>query len=159
MIKSKLIYFIKIILKRNYRKKFLRELKIKIIQNKSLIINYQRKTKRLVVFVLPSADFYGNEPKVGGILSINSIFQETEKLKDIFGYNCILVTESAANIYASFSFFESDVKIYRYEQLDYFNEINEVILNIPEYLVPKTLEEFKQNNFKFIKRTHYLHIN
>lgn len=102
------------------------------IQNENLKKDYSRNTKKLIIFTVP-----GWNGVNGGVMSICSIARVT---KDIFAQDndceVIIATIPKAKTFAGYDQFEAGFDVFRFEQLsDYFTELKEVIIHLPENFV------------------------
>jgi hypothetical protein len=105
-----------------------KEIKIRICQEKLLRENYSPSIKKLIVFLTPGYDIVN-----GGILSISSIYEETEKLKHIHGAETVMCTIPGDPLLLKYTKFENQNHIYRFSQvLSYFKDLQSLIVHIPE---------------------------
>jgi hypothetical protein len=119
---------------KNERKKISREPSIKKVQNKLLRKYLNLEIKKLIVFLVDGADWFTGKDKIsGGILSIASIYEETQKLKHIHGADVIMVTQPKAHLLLKHSQFPNEISVFRFEQLKQFKNVDEVLIHIPEY--------------------------
>ena len=151
----------KFILRSNERRKFFREKTIRTIQDKALVSSYDVGVKKLVVFFIDGAELNsGNENISGGLLSIHSIFQETKNLCETHGAEVLLCTMKGVNLFAKFSSFESDVIVFRYEQLPvFFKDVQDILIHIPEYLVPRFNQQSENGDLKYLNCIKHVHVN
>ncbi len=142
------------------RKRAKREAKVRRDQDKFLSDQYPASARKLILFFLDSADVHtGKETVSGGLLSINSIFEETVRVKDAHGAEVIICTVEGAYLYFEFSTFKSPQRVLRYEQLEsYFRSVEEIIVHIPEFIVEYVLEQFQRKRLGFLT-SRKLHIN
>ena len=110
--------------------------KIKKLQNKLLCEGYSTEIKKLIIFLTP-----GNDVVNGGILSITSIYSETIKINNIHGAEVIMCTVPGEPFLLKYTKFENQNYIYRLsEVLSYFQNLQELMIHIPEYGVEKFLK-------------------
>ena len=135
--------------KRNYLNK-----KITPIQNKEIAFQYNKETKKLIVFLVPGAQWdFGKEKISGGLISICSLYEETLKLKNIHNAEVIMVTHHEDGLIWKFDSFENNIQLYRINQLsDYFNNLDTIIFHVPEYLIERVFQNFE----KKLKNLHIL---
>ena len=124
---------------KNERKKVFREIKIIKQQNEHIKKNYDRNVEKLIVFVVFGSDWYtGTDNISGGILSISSIYEETNKLKKIHNANVIMLTHANAHLLRKHTQFPNNINVYRFKQLyKYFKRIDSVLFHVPECIVPQ----------------------
>lgn len=134
------------ILKRNPFK----QKKIQNIQ-KELLNEYDSKEGKLIIFLSP-----GKNTVNGGILSIASLYNETKKILKK-NYKILMCSLPGDPLLLKYTKFDNDIIIYSFsESIDHFEEIDEIILHIPEYGVkkflenisPKTLYKIRKSNLK-----------
>jgi len=142
------------------RKRARREAKVRQDQDRFLADRYPAAAKKLILFFLDSADLHtGKETVSGGLLSINSIFEETVRVKEAHGAEVILCTVEGAYLYFEFSTFKSEQRVLRYEQLEgYFRRAEEIIVHIPEFMVEYVLGQLQRKRLGFLT-SRRLHIN
>lgn len=100
-------------------------------QDKQILKDYSKKTKNLIVFLVPEIDMIG-----GGVMSINSIANISKQFKDIHNSDVILCTMPSERTFFNYSKFKADFNIYRFDQLKkYFKKLENVIFHIPEIYV------------------------
>jgi len=127
---------------KNERRKVVREFSIRKNQNKLLNQHYSKDTRKLIIFIVRGASWYTGEDKIsGGILSIASIYEETEKLKSIHGAKSIMLTPPKAHLLQKHKQFPNDIPVFRFSQLQHFSELREVLIHIPEYMFKTSLVE------------------
>jgi hypothetical protein len=151
---------VKLAVRGTERRKFKRELQIRKLQDESLNSSYNKHATRLIIFFIDCIDHTGKEHISGGLLSINSLFEETVKLKEIHKSEVLLCTIKNAHLLFRFSSFETGSRIYRYEQLaKYFIRAEEIVVHIPEYLVEQLVVQFSQKQLNFLMGSNVLHVN
>lgn len=124
----------------------------KIIQD-LLDLSKLKAAKRLVVFLTPS------ECKLnGGIMSIFSLCTFSRKIPTVDF--CTLATFPGKVTYVINDKFENGEKVLRFEQIvKNANNVQELILHIPEYYADDFYNELKKEDIKFLKSIPNLHIN
>lgn len=156
-------HFIKSILRfiyyKNERKKVFREPRIKRSQDEFLMKDFNLETEKLIVFVVDGADWFTGKDKIsGGILSIASIYEETQKLKHIHGADVIMVTQPKAHLLLKHTQFPNEISVFRFEQLKQFKNVDEVLIHIPEYQFKAVLINAIDTVFNYITKDK-IHIN
>ncbi len=138
---------------KNQRKKVFREQKIRKRQNKLIIENYSKDIENLIVFMVDGADWFTGKDNIsGGIMSIASIYEESEKLKKIHNSNVIMITHKTAHLLLKHTQFPNNIFVFRYKQLiKYFQNLKKVIIHVPEYLVPTINKQFAADSLYFTK--------
>lgn len=138
-----------------------REIGIKKIQNRNITQEYCPQSKKLIVFIVVGADRVTGKDKIsGGAMSIVSLCQETKKLKKIHGAEVIMCTWREDLLFLKHATFENETKVFRYEQiLDYFLNLEEILIHIPELLVEHILKTFNTTDYLFFKDLKKVHIN
>lgn len=133
---------------RNERKKVLREIRIRKIQNDTLTQSYSANTKRLIVFCVEGGDWETGKDKIsGGILSIASIFEETLKLKHIHQAEVIMCTYPGAHLLLQHEEFPNNIQVYRFNQLEkHFKSLEFLLIHSICYQTPEFAKRSLQNN-------------
>jgi len=145
----------------NQRKKVFREIGIRSRQNKMLEKRFDPETEALIVFLVPGADWYtGKDAISGGVLSIASLYEETEKLKDLHGCSVMMCTFPKAHLLLKHTNFENDIPVFRFEQLTQnFPKLRKLILHIPELFVEYFGYSLNPKQVSFLRNLSDLHIN
>jgi hypothetical protein len=123
---------------RNQRKKVWREVSIRKEQDKLLRENYTADVDKLIVFVVPGADWStGRDAISGGVMSIVSICEETAALAGLHG----------AEVMLRHRMFENNTLVYRFDQLhSYFLNLRELMIHIPEFIADHFLTTITKND-------------
>lgn len=125
--------FIRFIYYRQERAKVKREFGIRKIQDQN-IKRYDLSTQKLIIFLISGADYDTGEDRVnGGIISIVSLCEETEKLKSIHRAEVILCTFPSEHLLLKHRKFKNHTNVFRFEQLKYFKEVEQVLVHIPDF--------------------------
>lgn len=142
------------------RRRVRREVKVKQLQDELLPKLYPADTKKLIVFLLDSVDLETGKEKVsGGLLSIHSLFEETLKLQPVHGAATLLCTIKDANLFFEFSTFQSEHRVFRYQQLEtYFSKAQEIIVHVPEYMAEHFLGQLESGKLQYLT-SRRLHLN
>lgn len=129
--------------------------KIKKLQKKLLFENYSDEIKKLIIFLTPGKDVVN-----GGILSITSIYTETIKINNIHGAEVIMCTVPGDPLLLKYTQFENQNYIYKLsEVLSYFNNLQELMIHIPEYSVEKFLKNCSNYDNLRLNNIKSVHIN
>lgn len=136
-----------------FRRQFERYLKEQKALQDSYDLSEIRKAQKIVLFVLPSEEVVS-----GGILSIFSLCHYTRKI--LPDHLVLLVTEAGNKTYAGSSWFCSDEKIYRWEQvIDSMQNAESVIVHVPEYMSGEFYGKLPESSRKVLKELSHLIIN
>ena len=121
--------------KAEWRKQF-REIKIRRHQ-KEIIKYFDSKTEKLIIFLIPGAEYYsGKENITGGLISIISLAQETTKI--FKGSDTITLCSTYYNNHLIYKItsFENQTKILSTNVIEqYFKSVKSLIIHIPELFV------------------------
>ena len=115
-----------------------------------------KNTKKLILFLIPSPD---SAMINGGIMSIFSLCEESRRIND--AALCIISTPPHCKYtYAKNDKFLNDENIYRFSQIiDNANNLDEMILHIPEYYADNFYNDLTEKDIEFLKSIKKLHIN
>ncbi len=113
-------------------------------------------TRRLIVFLTP-----GHDARLGGVLSISAIYEESKGLADLHGAKvalCAIPGDDA--LFLKYSWFENDnylldlnTVLRRCENLDYLQ------LHIPEYVVNRMSKWLDEVSSSLLKNIPNIHLN
>ena len=115
-----------------------------------------KNAKKLILFLIPSPD---SAMINGGIMSIFSLCEESRRInKDAL---CIISTPPHCKYtYAKNDKFLNNENIYRFSQIvDNANNLDEMILHIPEYSADDFYNTQDEKDIEFLKSIKNLHIN
>ena len=133
----------------------IRAMIIKGIQRRRLKKHYCPNARRLIIFLT-----LGHNWVNGGILSINSIYDETCRIKQIHGAEVVMCTIPGGEPLLKYSKFRNQNYLYSFSDvLSYFQECKELLIHIPELYVEKFAEEYATKDRLQRKKTSCLHIN
>lgn len=115
-----------------------------------------KNTKKLILFLIPSPD---SAMINGGIMSIFSLCEESRRIND--DALCIISTSPHCKYtYAKNDKFLNNENIYRFSQIvDNANNLEEMILHIPEYYADDFYNDLTEKDIEFLKSIKKLHIN
>lgn len=100
-------------------------------QDDYLNATYSKDTKKLIVYLVPEVDVVS-----GGVMSICSMARVTRDIKELSDHTVLVSTAPSVTSFFQYSKFESGFNLQRFEQLRvYFNELEEIIIHIPETYV------------------------
>ena len=117
----------------------IREMAIKGIQRKRLVKHYSPTARNLIIFLTSGFNHVN-----GGILSINSIYNETCKLKRIHGADTVMCTMPGQYLLLKYTKFKNRNYLYSFsEVLSYFRTLDRLLIHIPELYV----DGLAENNF------------
>ena len=129
--------------------------KTKKLQNKLLHDGYSTEIQKMIIFFTP-----GNDTVNGGILSITSIYSETKKINNIHGSEVIMCTVPGEHLLLKYTNFENQNFIYTFsEVLSYFQNLQELMIHIPEYAVEKFLKNCSNYDKLRLNEIKSVHIN
>lgn len=152
---------IRLIFYKQERRKLSKERKIRKIQDQNLPLEFDKRLKKLIVFVVPGANWDTGEDIIsGGIISIVSIYEETRKLKELHRSEVIMVTGPGEYLLLKHTKFENKISVFRFEQLfSFFDQLEDVLFHIPEYKVQKFISPRYNKFIQNISGINYVHIN
>ena len=145
----------------NERRKQAREIPIKIRQNRLLPEMFNRNSKKLIIFLVPGADWKSGKDRIsGGVLSIVSICEETGTLKNIHDAETILCTLRGDHHFLKHETFLNKTPVFRFGQIPFFfRQTEEVTLHIPEFMVTSFLSSLVRDDVNWLRRKKEVHIN
>lgn len=113
-------------------------------QRKLLSKDYSPNVRKLIMFLTPGFDNVN-----GGLISITSIYNETHKLRNSLDAEVIMCTAPGEPNLLRFSKFDNQNYIYDMQQsLDYFRELDRLMVHIPEYAVRKFVMSLKEKRLR-----------
>lgn len=113
----------------------IRKRRTRRIQADRLPRQYPAQAERLVILLVPGLDKVN-----GGILSIASIYGETQRLRDVHGAETILCTVPGDPLLLRFSKFHNSNDIFEFSRvLRYFRQLEVLTIHVPEYPVGRFL--------------------
>lgn len=132
-----------------------KERHIKEIQKSLLRNNYKKSSKNLIIFFTSGYDMVN-----GGILSINSIYDETKKLISLHKSEVILCTVPGEPLLLRYTQFENNSFIYNFQDvMSYFSDLENLIIHVPEYACGAFLKKISKNEYSILDNMKNLHIN
>ena len=147
-----LLNFIKIVYrlfryKAEWKKQF-REVNIRKIQNAS-IRKIDPKTEKVILFFIPGADYYsGKESISGGLISIVSLAQETSLIHTETSVQVLCATYYKEHLIFKLSSFINETQVFSPKQIEnYFSNVNDLILHLPELYVADFVRNQQQNRW------------
>lgn len=139
-------------------------LKDRFIQHELATIQekYVTNTHSLIVFLFPDEDYIG-----GGVLSVNSIFEETKSLRNIHNSEVITAKFPYAiknPYFTSHSMFKNNINLIQFESaVKSFVSLSSLIMHIPECYVDEFVFNYKNKwstkEKQWIKNIEKVHIN
>ena len=153
--------WIRFIYYKNQRKKVAREKFVKRHQDRLIRQQYAKDTEKLIVFLVPGAEWTTGKDRIsGGVLSIASLYKETKEIEAVHGSALIMCTFPLEHLLIRHTNFESNIDIFRFDQLTrHFENLQELILHIPEYLVEHFDSCVSKSNRQFLSKIPKLQIN
>jgi len=145
----------------SHRRKFLREMAIKSRQNELFRNKFDKDTENIIAFLVPGADINtGKDSVSGGVISIASLYAETEKLGKLHGCKLIMCTFPLEHLIFRHSTFESAIPIFRFNQLTTdLPNLKKLILHIPEFMVSYLNSNISIRQRNFLSNIPDLQIN
>lgn len=132
-----------------------REILIRGVQRRRLSKLYSPTAQSLVLFITQ-----GFNRVNGGILSINSIYNETCKLKEIHGAEVVMCTMPGEYLLLKHTKYENQTNLYSFaEVLSYFPSLDRLLIHIPELYVRAFVENDYIIKFLHQKKVNNLYIN
>jgi len=136
-------------------KNFLFKNRIKEIQRDLLKENYPPDSEKLIIFLTS-----GFNDVNGGIMSISSIYEETEKLKELHGAESLLCTPPWDPVLLRYTKFRNRNNLYEFsEVLSYFQNPKSVMIHIPEHFCGQFMDELSQEDWRMLDGIEDLHVN
>lgn len=127
---------------------------IKEIQDLNFGKFYPKDIKKLIVLIVP-----GNIKINGGVMSICAIAKISKEILEKEGYHVIIATIPQDKIFYEYTEFDTEFKIFRFEQILNLKNIEEILIHIPEIHVKKFLERLSEEQVKYLKNISKLQIN
>ena len=151
----------RLLLQPSQRRRFVRELHIRRAQNSLIAKQYNPEGAKLIVYIVDGADWItGKERISGGLLSIASMFEEAKKLPELASYQFIMVTLNSIPLILRHTQFENNITVFRLSQVfSYFNNLQHLIINVPELLVPALPAELGAGPRRRLEKIKNFHIN
>lgn len=142
------------------RAKAFREPGIREKQNQQ-IKQFDSNTKKIILFLISGADYDSGKDKIsGGIISIVSFCEESKKLKSFHGAEVVMSTFPGEHLLTKHSSFRNDTDVFRFSQLqDYFREVNEAVVHVPEFLCLHFIKLWETGALKWLKHIAKVHVN
>lgn len=143
------------------RNNLVREIKVRSTQNFNIRNNFSPSSERLIIFIVPGADRYtGKETISGGVISLVSLCEETEKLKNIHGSDTLMCTFPRDFLLFKHVNFENSVDVYRFEQIvGYFTKVKSILIHLPDDLAQPFEGRLFQAELKWLKAIPKIQIN
>lgn len=131
------------------------DFRIRKAQNLLLKRNYNENNSNLIIFLT-----LGYDTICGGILSISSLFSETEKLKSIHKSNVIMCTVPGEPLLLKYTKFKNEDHIFEFSKvINYFKNIKNLIIHVPEEYTGQFLYSMTPTDLLQLKKVENLHIN
>lgn len=127
---------------------------IKEMQDLNFDKFYPENTKKLIVLIVP-----GNIKINGGVMSICAIAKISKEILEKEGYHVIIVTIPQDKIFYEYTEFDTEFKIFRFEQILNLRNVEEILVHIPEIHIKKFLERLTEEQVKYLKNISKLQIN
>ena len=145
----------------NERKKFIREIGIRKKQDELFKQHYRPDTVKLIIFIVPGADWAtGKDTVSGGVMSIVSICEETSAMKDAEGFATIMCTLSGDHLMLKHHNFDNNTIVYRFSQIiSYFKQVKEILIHVPEYMTLHFMELLSKAEKYWLREKVLFHIN
>lgn len=128
-----------------------------IKKNQRLLLKkkFEKSTENLIIFLTSGYDMVN-----GGILSINSIYDETEKLKEFHQSKVVLCSVPGEPLLLRYTKFKNQNWIYNFSDvLSYFKNLKKLTIHVPEYACGLLLNNIKDNEYLILGEIEDLQIN
>lgn len=114
------------------------------------------KTKRLMVIVVPE-----HNDMSGGIYSFFSIAKHMYAMRHIHGYDVLVMTRPnpTNHTYLRLSAFRNAETVYRFDQIQLCDQVEDLYLHIPEYATPFFCDLLSPDLLRYLKNRKKLYIN
>jgi glycosyltransferase involved in cell wall biosynthesis len=100
-------------------------------QDNYLSSHYSKSTKKLIVYLLPELDLIS-----GGVMSICSMARVTKDIEELSDSTVLVATLPSVTTFFQYTKFDAGFNVLRFDQLrDYFNELEDMVIHIPEIYV------------------------
>jgi hypothetical protein len=128
---------------------------IKKVQFDILKKHFDPDVKSLIIFLTPGIDMVN-----GGILSINSLFKETKRLKGVHGYESVLCTYPSDPPLLRYSNFKNNAVLFDFHlALSYFKKLENLLIHVPEHFVYRFYWFMSQKDRVILKNIKNVQIN
>ncbi len=122
---------------------------------KTLLLKNEKTSKSLIIFLTSGYDMVN-----GGILSINSIYDETKQLKYLHNSNVLLCTVPGEPLLLKYTKFKNQNYIHNFpDVLSYFKDLNNLMIHIPEYACDAFLKNISKKEFSILDNIENLQVN
>ena len=129
--------------------------KIKEIQKKILQKNFRKDTTNLIIFLTPGIDIIN-----GGILSVNSLFEETINLKNVHRSEVILCTYPSDPQLLKYTKFKNNNILFNFSAtLHFFRNLDNLIIHIPEHFLYRFYWFISKSDKAILSKIKNLQIN
>ncbi|WP_102411424.1 hypothetical protein [Beduinella massiliensis] len=117
------------------------------IQDQRISKDYSKWVKKLIVYLVPDFDQI-----CGGMMCICNYCNDIEPYAKEKGYDVMLATIPSPNTFSNYTKFDAKRNIYRFEQIrPYFKNLEELIIQIPEYQIMNILANLKTEDLNWLK--------
>jgi hypothetical protein len=125
------------------------------------IEQFPRDAEKLVLFFIEGADPKTGRDKIsGGIMSIVSLCEESRAILEITNTAVLLCTFPDQYLLSKHTRFQNESDVFRFDQLeDYFWNVKQVIIHIPEYLCQHFLKYTEDKRLTWLANGKHVHIN
>jgi hypothetical protein len=128
---------------------------IKKMQTELLQKNYQKNTKKLIIFLTPGVDLVN-----GGIMSVTSLFEETNLLKQIHESDSIICTYPSDPALLKYTKFKNNNFLFDFSDvLTFFSNLDSLIIHIPEHYIYRFNIFLTNNNRLQLRKIRNVQIN
>ena len=152
--------FIRFIYYPQERRKFFREIDIRKRQNEH-IKKYDPSANKIIIFLVPGADYDSGRDNIsGGVISIVSLCEESDKLKNLHGAEVIMATFPNQHLLLKHTQFNNHTNIFRFSQIQsYFKESEDILFHLPEYMSDYFIQKIKIKEEKWFRKIKEKNIN
>ncbi|WP_180953750.1 glycosyltransferase [Bacillus sp. T33-2] len=142
---------------RNHIENVIEEMRNTKIEQAKILMNkkYLDNTENLIIFLVP-----GENGITGGIISIYSLYEETEKMHHLHNSKTIMCTLPNDTILLKNTNLDNNVDIYPFELvINHFSCMKKCIIHLPESYVQRFIEDISENESLLLQNIPELHIN
>jgi len=142
-------------------KKQLREFSIKRKQNQLIQLNFNKDAENLIVFLTVGANYETGKAAIsGGMISIISLAEESQKLFKLKETEVICCTTNKSHLLLKFLNFENNTTIFRFSQLKKtFKKSKKIVIHLPELMVGDFFDKITIKDRIWLEKHNEIHFN
>lgn len=123
-------------------------------QNENFLKQYSFETEKVILLLVP-----GDIKINGGVMSICAIGKISKDIMAEKDYKVIIMTVPGEKIFYEYTEFDTEFKIFRFEQILGLTNVKEMILHIPEIYVERFLKNISKEEYNYLLKLNSLQIN